>query len=57
MIGLFAKQLQTIKTLVTVLESRESWKYGDLAAFHDVTSKDSHINDDLLTHAAGSIGR
>jgi hypothetical protein len=57
MIGLFAKQLQTIKTLVTVLESRESWKYGDLAAFHDVTSKDSHINDDLITHAAGSIGR
>jgi|HubBroStandDraft_4_1064222.scaffolds.fasta_scaffold44742_2 hypothetical protein len=35
-----------------MLESRESWKYGDLAAFHDVTSKDSHINDDWITHAA-----
>ena len=50
-VGLFAKQLQTIKTLVTLLESRGVLEGDDLNAFHAWTASDAKISDDLIDHA------
>jgi len=52
MVGLLAKQLQTIKTLTTILESRGILEKDDLAAFHSLTADNRQVTDDLIDHAA-----
>ena len=51
MIGLFAKQLQTIKTLTTILESRGVLEKDDLEVYRLATVNDK-ATDELIDKAA-----
>jgi hypothetical protein len=50
-IGLFAKQLQLYKTLMTILESRGIVESDDLQAYHVFTASSGKTTDELINHA------
>jgi hypothetical protein len=53
MVGLIANQLQTLRTLCTILNSRGVLEDGDLAAFHQWTINETGGTDNIIDHAKG----
>jgi hypothetical protein len=51
MIGLFTRQLQAIKTLIAVLESRGILEHGDIPAFGALIHAESNLSQETLDQA------